>query len=68
MARKRSPQYDFICIRCGCPCDEAGTRHFGGGQGMRACGKPPNPMLRSEYEADIRATLESVFLDRRRPV
>lgn len=52
MARKRAPEWDFICLRCGCPCDEFGTRHEGGGQGMKACGYPPNPILRSAWEAE----------------
>lgn len=39
---------DFVCRRCGCACDAAGIRHRGGGPGMRACGKPPHPVLRSE--------------------
>jgi hypothetical protein len=60
MARKRSPEHDFICQRCGCACDEAGTRHLGGGQGMRACKKPPMPKLRSEVEAEARAIVSEL--------
>jgi hypothetical protein len=51
MARKRPPEFDYICERCGCPCDF--RRHLGGGQGMRACKGPVRPVLRSVYEAEI---------------
>jgi hypothetical protein len=57
MARKRSPEHDYICIRCGCPCDAGGTRHLGGGRGMRACKNTPHVMLRSEYDAMIAADM-----------
>jgi hypothetical protein len=56
MARKRSAKYDYICRRCGCPCDF--ERHLGGGQNMRACKRPVDPVLRSEFEAEIRRDLE----------
>lgn len=60
MARKRSPEYDYICQRCGCACDEAGTRHLGGGQNMRACRRDPDPILRSEFEAEAAAIVASI--------
>lgn len=55
MGRKRAPEHDWICLRCTCPCNPPGAepRHLGGGQDMRACRKPPVPILRSEYEADM---------------
>lgn len=65
MARKRSPEHDYICIRCGCPCDAAGTRHLGGGQGMRACKKPPHPMLRSQFEAEAAAVMAGLRATKR---
>jgi hypothetical protein len=58
MARKRSPHWDYICMRCGCPCDD--NRHLGGGYNMRACGQAPHPILRSEYEEMIRRDLEGI--------
>jgi hypothetical protein len=61
MGRKRAPQHDWICIRCGCPCEADGSRHLGGGQGMRSCKKSPRPMLRAEFEEMIRADLRSAF-------
>jgi formylmethanofuran dehydrogenase subunit B len=61
MARKRSPEQDYICQRCGCACDRYGTRHEGGGQGMKACNKTPNPILRSVHEAEVKAVAESVL-------
>jgi hypothetical protein len=64
MARKRSPEHDYICQRCGCACDEQGTRHLGGGQGMRACRFPPNPILRSEHEREAAELVRSLRLRR----
>lgn len=64
MARKRAPEHDYICRRCGCPCDEGGTKHLGGGQGMRACKRPPDPVLRSEYDADIALVAEAFRVTR----
>lgn len=55
MGRKRSPENDYICQRCGCPCDHDGSRHLGGGKGMRACRKQPNPILRAVHEAEAAA-------------
>ena len=55
MARKRAPEHDYICMRCGCPCEADGSKHVGGGQGMKACGKPPVPILRGQLEAEARA-------------
>lgn len=51
MARKRAPEHDWICARCECPCDGAGSGHLGGGQNRRACKKTPMPVLRSKHEA-----------------
>lgn len=53
MARKRSPEHDYICKVCTCPCDQYGSRHLGGGQNMRACKGPPQPVLRSEWESMV---------------
>lgn len=54
MTRRRPPQYDYICQRCGCACDAGGTRHLGGGsRGMCACGKPPDVVLRSDFDRDV---------------
>jgi hypothetical protein len=58
MARKRSPENDWICQRCGCPCDW--QRHLGGGQGMRACRFPPDPILRGEAEAEAAALVAAL--------
>jgi len=54
MARKRAPEHDYICLRCGCPCDIGGTKHMGGGRGMKACRSAPVSILRSMYEAEVR--------------
>lgn len=53
MARKRTPDHDYICRRCGCPCGPQPGKHLGGGQGMKACRGPSDPVLRSVYEAEI---------------
>lgn len=52
MARKRSPEHDYVCTVCGCPSEPPGpgARHVGGGRGMRAC-RQARPMLRSEWQA-----------------
>jgi hypothetical protein len=60
MARKRAADNDWICQRCGCPCDAAGERHLGGGQGMRACKWPPDPILRSVAEAEAAAIIRGL--------
>lgn len=65
MARKRAPEHDYICIRCGCPCDPGGTKHIGGGQGMRACKQKPHAMLRSEWEAEVEAVVAGLRAHRR---
>lgn len=61
MARKRSPENDYICMMCHCPTEPPGVRisdgappkHLGGGSiDMRAC-KQARPILRSEWEAMI---------------
>lgn len=61
MARKRSPEYDYICTRCGCPAEGDGSRHLGGGRGMRACkkqaGQPLPVQLRREFEAEAAAVV-----------
>lgn len=54
MGRKRSPEHDWICLRCECPCNppwHSQQRHLGGGQNRKACRKPPNPILRADYDA-----------------
>lgn len=60
MARKRAPEDDYICQRCGCACDQYGDKHVGGGQNMKACEKPQHPILRSEYEAEAAAVVASL--------
>ena len=57
MGRKRSPENDWICQRCWCPCTADGARHVGGGQGMKACAKPQHVVLRSVLEAEMRTAL-----------
>ncbi len=61
MGRKRSPEYDYICIRCGCAASPPGpgAKHVGGGQNMRACRKPPMIRLRSEWEAELAEDLKA---------
>jgi hypothetical protein len=53
MGRKREPDHDWVCRRCGCPCVMPGTtrtgKHVGGGQGMRACNQA-EPVLRRDLE------------------
>lgn len=50
MGRKRSPEYDYVCRRCGVACDLPGTRHYRGGRSPRACKGTPDPTLRREYD------------------
>jgi len=57
MSRNRAPEHDYICRRCGCACEEDGTRHLGGGPGMKACRWAPDPVLRAAYEAEIAADI-----------
>lgn len=57
MSRKRQPQYDYICRTCGCICNASGTKHTGGGPGMKSCGRTPVPILRSEFQESVRADL-----------
>lgn len=66
MARKRAPEHDYICQRCGCACEADGSRHLGGGQGMRACKFPPDPILRSEAEAEAGAIVAALRARRER--
>lgn len=47
----------YVCRRCGCACDAAGSRHRGGGPGMKACGKTPDPVLRSELASEAAAVV-----------
>lgn len=62
MSRRRPPEHDYICRRCGCACNAAGTRHLGGGsRDMRACDRAPEPLLRSDFEAQIRADVAAVI-------
>lgn len=57
--RRRPPEYDYICRRCGCACN--GRRHLGGGStAMRACGKPPDPVLRSVFKAEVREDVAAI--------
>ena len=66
MARRRPPEADYICRRCLCSCDVAGTRHLGGGsRGMHACAGPPLPVLRAWFDAEIAADV-AVLRDRHR--
>lgn len=61
MGRKRSPEHDYICRLCQCPCDSHGGRHLGGGDADHtACGKPADPVLRSEWDAMMAADLAAV--------
>lgn len=71
MARKRAPEHDYVCTRCGCPCGPYGGKHLGGGtKGMRACDQAA-PRLRSEWEAelaaDAKAAAEAIREWRARP-
>lgn len=61
VVRKRGAEFDYLCMRCGCPCDPPGERpvHIGGGQGMKACGPVAVPVLRSEFEAQMADDVES---------
>lgn len=64
MARKRAPEHDWVCQRCGCPCNPPGhiqQVHVGGGQGMKACSLAPQPILRSVMEAEIAAVARYVI-------
>lgn len=63
VARKRSAEFDWLCARCGCPCEAPGERcvHLGGGQGMKACGPIAVPVLRSEFEAQMSTLTESAL-------
>ena len=61
MARRRSADHDYICIRCGCPTDVIGSKHLGAGPGRKACDYPPNPMLRRDYDAMILNDLRGIF-------
>lgn len=53
MSRKRSAEDDYICRRCLCSCNPRTLKHEGGGQGMKACDKPPLPVLRMDYETEV---------------
>lgn len=61
MGRKRAPEDDYICMRCQCACDQAGTKHVGGGDANHtSCGKTPNPVLRADWDAMMSADLVAV--------
>jgi hypothetical protein len=61
MARKRAPEDDYICQVCQCACDRFGKKHLGGGDAYhRACGKPPVPILRTEWNAMIKAEVSGL--------
>lgn len=67
MGRKRAPENDWICQRCGCPCMPAGVqrqRHIGGGQGMRACRAEPDPILRTDYEREVAEAVSHLYRGR----
>ena len=52
MTRRRPPEADYICQRCQCACNPAGTKHIGGGDAAHtSCGKPPIPVLRADWDA-----------------
>jgi hypothetical protein len=62
MARKRSPEYDYICKRCLCACNDARPpRHISGGSAdFTACKKEPMPILRRDWEAGIKANVAAM--------
>lgn len=61
MTRRRAPKYDYICRRCLCACRADGSRHLGGGSAnFTACGQNPIPVLRSDWEASIKADVASL--------
>ena len=49
MTRKRSPEYDYVCRRCGVACEH--DRHYRNGWTKGGLCKHPTPMLRRDYEA-----------------
>lgn len=65
MGRKRAPEHDYICRRCGCPCESYPGRHVGGGQGMRSCRTTSDPVLRRDFEEEARDAVASMRLYRR---
>ncbi|SKK36945.1 hypothetical protein [Mycobacteroides abscessus] len=68
MTRRRSPQHDYICRRCLCACNISGTRHEGGGSAdFRACGKPPIPVLRSDFVKELAEDVASIRERHQRP-
>ena len=64
MGRKRSAEYDWICMNCECPCGPMPGKHVGGGQNRRACKGPSRPILRRDWEAmmdaDAKAAVEAI--------
>lgn len=75
MARKRSPENDYICMMCHCPTEPPGLRisdgrppvHLGGGSvDMRAC-KRARPILRSEFEAMVARDVAAIRHSLARP-
>jgi hypothetical protein len=66
MTRRRPPDCDYICRRCGCACNITGTRHLGGGsRDMRACKRSPDPILRADFEREIAADVAGALRARR---
>lgn len=65
MTRKRAAEFDWVCVRCGCPCDPPGDRavHIGGGPGMKACGPVAEPVLRSVFEQQMAEAAEQALSD-----
>lgn len=69
MSRKRPPEGDYICQVCLCPCDASGGKHVGGGgAGHTSCGKPATPVLRSVWEANLKADLAAIRDTLSRPI
>jgi len=58
MTRRRAPERDYICRRCGCACHPYPGKHLGGGsRGMKACRGPSVPVLRAEFHAGVTAVV-----------
>lgn len=53
-------EWQWVCRRCGCACSPDGSRHTGGGPGMRACRQQPDPIRRVEMKAEARAAIAAV--------
>lgn len=61
MGRKRSAEHDWICMRCLCPCNAVPGKHVGGGQNLRACKGPSQPILRRDYDAMIATNVQGAM-------